>query len=163
MGWWADGHVWPDGVVRIHSAATIRSLLKNGLLEGNGRGKKIAFVGWDGISTMETPIPMLWTSPKGKKLLEKITNETGLVFDKENYQLVEPAIDEDDEADGLALGHFATEREAALADDRAAILLYGGDAETNFPPEESEHVVLSDEVMRQINALKAGRGRPQWR
>lgn len=43
----------------------------------------------------------------------------------------------------------------------AAILLYGDKAETDFPPEESEHVVLPEEVMRQINALKAGRGRLQ--
>jgi len=66
-----------------------------------------------------------------------------------------------DEPVHIELGRFATEREAALAHDRAAILLYGEDAETNFPPEESEYVVLSDEVMRQINALKAGRGRLQ--
>jgi len=59
----------------------------------------------------------------------------------------------------LVLGHFASEPEAALAYDRAALLIYGDDAETNFPPEESEHVVFSDEVMRQINALKAGKGR----
>ena len=37
-------------------------------------------------------------------------------------------------------------------------MLYGDKAETDFPPEESEHVVLPEEVMRQINALKAGRG-----
>ena len=35
MGWWADGHVFPDGVVRIHLPATIKSLLKLGLLVGN--------------------------------------------------------------------------------------------------------------------------------
>ncbi len=61
----------------------------------------------------------------------------------------------------IELGHYATEREAALAYDRAAISLYGEDAETNFPAEESEHVVLSDDAVRQINALKAGRGRLQ--
>lgn len=83
-----------------------------------------------------------------------------MFFDKENYELIEPET-EDNEADGLIVGHFATEREAALAYDRAMILLHGDDADTNFPPEESEHVVLSDEVMRQINALKAGRGRLQ--
>ena len=64
-----------------------------------------------------------------------------------------------DEPMHIELGHFATEREAALAHDRAVILLYGEDAETNFPLEESEYVVLSDEAMRQINAVKAGRGR----
>jgi hypothetical protein len=60
---------------------------------------------------------------------------------------------------GIVLGDFATEREAALAYDRAALMIYGDDADTNFPPEESEHVVFPDEVMRQINAMKAGKGR----
>jgi hypothetical protein len=102
---------------------------------------------------------MLWTSSKGRKLIDKISEETGLFFfDKENYELIEPETEEN-EADGLVLGHFATEREAALVYDRAAIIVCGGDAEANFPPEESEHVVFSDEVMRQLNALKAGRGR----
>ena len=96
MGWWADGHVWPDGGVIIHSIATIKSLLKRGLLEGNSRGEKIALVGWDGISTMQSPIPMLWTSAKGRKLLDKITEETGLAFDKQNYEIVEPGTDEAD-------------------------------------------------------------------
>jgi hypothetical protein len=105
---------------------------------------------------MEHSIPMLWTSVKGRRLLDKINEKTGLVFDKENYELIVP---QTDEVDGLVLGNFATEREAALAYDRAALLIYGDHAETNFPPEESEHVVFSDEVMRQINALKAGKGR----
>ena len=153
-GWWADSHVWPDGVVRIHSTATIKSLLVKGLLEGNARGELIALNGWDGISTMESPIPMLWTSAKGKRLLEKVENETGLVFDKENYQLVLP---EQEKPDCITLGYFDTEKEAALAYDRAAVLICGPEAETNFPPEESEHIVFPDEVMRQINALKAGR------
>jgi hypothetical protein len=39
MGSWADGHVFPDGVVSIHSPATIKSLLKSGLLEGNVGGE----------------------------------------------------------------------------------------------------------------------------
>ena len=157
MGWWADGHVWPDGVVRIHSPATIRSLLKTGLLEGMLAAESLGLGRRERI--VEPPIPMLWTSAKGRKLLEKITIETGLVFDKENYKIIDSATDE--AADGIALGHFATEREAALAYDRAMILLCGHQAETNFPPEESEHVILPDEVMRQINALKAGRGRLQ--
>jgi hypothetical protein len=160
MGWWADGHVWPDRAVRIHSPATIKSLLKKGLLEGNGRGEKIALEGWDGISTMQPPIPILWISDRGRKLIDKIKEETGLFFDKENYELIEPEI-EDDDPDGFCVGRFATAREAALAYDRAMILLHGDNVDTNFPPGESEHVVLSDEVMRQINALKAGRGRVQ--
>ena len=110
---------------------------------------------------MEPPIPEVWASAKGqKKLLDKICSETGIVFDRENYQLVEPGT-HDEPADSVVLGHFDTKREAALAYDRAAVLIYGDEAETNFPPEESEHVVFPDEVMRQINALKAGRGRLQ--
>jgi hypothetical protein len=35
--------------------------------------------------------------------------------------------------------------------------MFGEDAVTNFPPEESEDVVFSDEIMRRINAAKAGR------
>jgi hypothetical protein len=48
-----------------------------------------------------------------------------------------------------------------FAYDRAMILLYGDQADTNFSPEESEHITLPVEVMRQINALKAGKGRLQ--
>jgi hypothetical protein len=48
-------------------------------------------------------------------------------------------------------------RKAALAYEGAAILIYGDDAETNFPPEGSEQVVLSDQVVRQINVFKEGR------
>jgi hypothetical protein len=66
---------------------------------------------------------MLGTSPKGKKLLDKVNKETGLAFNKQNYELIEPGTDE--AADGIALGHFATEREAALAYDRAARLILG--------------------------------------
>ena len=100
---------------------------------------------------------MLWTGAKGKTLLDKVITETGLVFDENSYQLVGPEPEE--ETRGIDLGHFFTEREAALAYDRVAILLHGADAETNFPPEESEHVGLFDRVKRQIKALKEGRGR----
>jgi hypothetical protein len=87
MGWWADR---ADGLAGIHSPATVKSLLKKGLLEGNARGENIASGGWDGKSTMEPPIPELWTSAKGKKLIDKITSETGILFDRESYHLVEP-------------------------------------------------------------------------
>jgi hypothetical protein len=156
-GWWADGNVFRDGVVRIHSPATIKSLLKLGLLEGNVGGEALGS-GKPG-RIVEPPIAMLWISAKGKQLLDKITNETGLAFDKQNYEIVEPGTDQ--AADAIELGHFATERETALAYDRAAILLYGDKAETNFLPEESEPVILSEKVMRQINELKEGLGRLQ--
>src|SRR6476660_7321285 len=81
MGWWADGHVFPDGVVRIHSPATIKSLLKLGLLEGNAGGEALG-LGKPGRID-EPQIAMLWTSAKGRKLLDKINKETGLGFDKE--------------------------------------------------------------------------------
>jgi hypothetical protein len=123
-------------------------------LDGNTRGVKIALEGLDGNSTMKAPIPELWASEKGRKVLEEFNEGSGLAFDKEHYRLVEsePA----EAADGINLGYFETEREA-LAYDRAAILMFGDDAITNFPPEESEDVVFSDEVMRRINAAKAGR------
>ena len=153
MGWWAEGHHWGEhrGVAN-HSPATIKSLVKMELLDGNTRGVKIAL---EGKSTMKPPIPELWASEKGRKVLEEFNEGSGLVFDREHYRLVvsEPA----EAADGINLGYFDTEREAALAYDRAAILMFGDDAITNFPPEESEDVVFSDEIMRRINAAKAGR------
>jgi hypothetical protein len=156
MGWWAEGHHWGEhrGVAN-HSPGTIKSLVKMGLLDGNTRGVKIALEGLDGKSTMKSPIPRLWASERGRKVLEQFNEGSGLVFDREHYRLVvsEPA----EAADGIDLGYYDTEREAALAHDRAAILMFGDDAITNFPPEESEDVVFSDEIMRRINAAKAGR------
>src|SRR5690242_19183906 len=71
MGWWADGHQWREGeAVKIHSPATVKSLLKMGLLDGNPRGRKIAVEGLDGKSPMKSPIPRLWASEKGRKVLE---------------------------------------------------------------------------------------------
>jgi hypothetical protein len=116
VGW--TGYKWPDAR-KIHCAATIKSLLKSGLLEGNARGENIAMGIYDEKSLVEHPIPVLWTSPKGKKLLDKINKERGITFDKENCELTGP---DTVEADGLVLGHFATKREAALAYDRAARL-----------------------------------------
>jgi hypothetical protein len=48
MGWWPDGHLFPNGAVAIHPPATIKSLLKKGLLEGNPRGEAMALGYWDG-------------------------------------------------------------------------------------------------------------------
>jgi hypothetical protein len=85
LGWWCADRPRADLDWIEHSQLTVRSLLKKGLLEGNARGENIALEGWDGKSTMDPPIPKLWTSAKGKKLLDKITSETWLVFDRENY------------------------------------------------------------------------------
>ncbi len=217
MGWLADGYVWP-GSIGVHHPSTIRSLLKPGLLEGNARGKFLGMGAWDGRSTRGA---MLWISAKGRMLLEKITDETGFVFDKENYAVVDPRAEHadrvivghaanesekvandtglelledkytlaepDEEDDALVeldeleemtdetdvefeeedhssvepgaeiIDHFANNREAALAHDRIAILFFGDEAETYSSPEESEHVVLPEDIMRQLHALKDGR------
>jgi hypothetical protein len=153
-GWWADGCKWPDNFVKTHSPSTIKSLLKRGLLVGNSRGERVAVGDLNKGSTKERPL--LWTSAKGRALLDKITIETGLVFDKVNYQLVEPG--QREETDGLELGHFDSEREADLGCDRAAILLEGDDVPTHFPSEESENIFFSNQVIRQIHDFKEGRG-----
>lgn len=56
----------------------------------------------------------------------------------------------------LDLGVFDSEMEAALAYDRAAVLIYGDEADLNFPPEKSAHVTFPQEIMRKIEAAKRG-------
>jgi hypothetical protein len=153
-GWWADGCKWPDNFVRTHSPSTIEPLLKRGLLEGNSRGEKIGVKDWN--KTLAKDTSLVWTSADGRAVLDYVTMITGLVFDKVNYQVVKRG--QREETDGLELGYFASDREAELACDRAAILLEGDGVPTYFPPEESEHIIFSNQVIRQINAFKEGRG-----
>jgi hypothetical protein len=120
MGWWAEGYNWPDHIVRIHSPRTIKALLKWGLLEGNGCGEELAVGDLPPTATQQTPA--LWTSEKGRTLLNTITTENGLVFDNDGYRVIVPEPEE--ETDGIVLGDFATEREAALAYEYHA--LWGG-------------------------------------
>src|ERR1700720_2225337 len=126
MGWLAEGHHWGEreGVTN-HSPATIKSLVKMGLLDGNTRGVKIALEGLDGKSTMKPPIPELWASERGRKVLEEFNEGSGLVFDREHYRLVDSELV--NAVGGINLGSFETERDAALACDRAAILMFGED------------------------------------
>jgi hypothetical protein len=119
-GWWADGYR-EDRHRRIHSPATIKSLLKRELLNGNARGKKNALEGWDGTSTNVPPIPLLWASEKGRRVLEEFDERMGVVFDRENYRLVEVA-------NGGKRRHLDTEPQPAWANDPA-----GCDVETYFP------------------------------
>jgi len=126
MGWWAGGSEWHDIVVRTHQQFLIRPLLKRGLLEGNSRGEKVVMTGrYNTSTTKETP--MLWISAKGKTLLDKITIETGLVFDEVNYQLIEPG--QKEETDGIDLGNCYSERKPTAAYDRAISLLNEDEAE----------------------------------
>jgi hypothetical protein len=50
----------------------------------------------------------------------------------------------------------ASEIEAALAYDRAAIMIHGDAADLNFEPEASAHVTFPPEIMRRIEAAKRG-------
>jgi hypothetical protein len=65
-----------------------------------------------------------------------------------------------DHPDVVVLGDFAVEPDAALVYDRTAMLTHAENADSDFPREESEQIDSSDEIMRQLNALK-GRGRLQ--
>jgi len=125
-GWWPVGYKWHDMLVRTHQPFMIRSLLKRGLLEGNSRGEKVAMTGrYNTSTTKETP--MLWTSAKGRTVLDKITIETGLVFEEVNYQLIEPG--EKEETDGIDPGNCYSERKPTAAYDRAISLLNEDEAE----------------------------------
>jgi hypothetical protein len=63
--------------------------------------------------------------------------------------------------DGFFLGEFDSERQAALAYDRAMLIV---DPDTpredlNFDPDESEHVTFPPETLRQLHAMRDGNGR----
>jgi hypothetical protein len=107
----------------------------------------------------------LWLSAKGKTLLEEIAIETGWVFDEANYSLTrnraeyrsiqaQEGEEKDGERDSIDLGTFDDWFEAAYACDQATILLHGEDAQTYFDGWLPKAAILSDEVIRQISALK---------
>jgi hypothetical protein len=91
MGWWAESQ-GDDHVHRIHSPATIKSLVKMGLLDGDERGKNLALGNLDNKSTMIPPIPKLWATERAKQLLTKITEDTGLTihFMVSSFAAMEP-------------------------------------------------------------------------
>lgn len=154
-GWVADIPEPP----RRHASSTIKPLVRRDWLEGNSWGVKEAM----GDETYPHGMAKLWISGKGKTLLKEITIESGWVFDEANYEVIRNRAeyrsiqakgDEemDVEKDIIELGTFDDCCEAAHACDQAAILLHGEDAQTYLP-----HwlvAVLSDEVIRQITALK---------
>jgi hypothetical protein len=84
MGWWAENHPrW--GVtepVQIISPATIKSIWRLGLLDGipdsTISGKTVRSE------------PELWTNDRGKKLLDEISRDTGIVFDLATDEFVVP-------------------------------------------------------------------------
>jgi hypothetical protein len=123
VDWFAVGYEWSNNFVRYHHNFVVRPLLRRGLLEGNSRGEKLAMTGRYQTS-MEKP--MLWISAKGRTLLDKITIETGLVFDEVNYQLIEPG--QKVETDGIDLANCYDERKPTAAYDRAISLLNEGEA-----------------------------------
>ena len=161
-GWVPDGYRSYHRRAR-HAPSTIKSLLRRGWLEGNSWGVKEAM--GDADETYPEETPMLWISAKGKALLDEITMETGWVFDKGNYRLIRNRAEyrfiqakggeeKDVERDSIELGTFDHEWEAVGACDQAAILLYGDEAQTHSPRWAHEDRFLSNEVIRQISALK---------
>lgn len=61
----------------------------------------------------------------------------------------------------FTLGEYDTEREAALAYDRAMILIHGEDIdpdELNYDPSESSDVTFPPKIMAQILAIRDGKG-----
>ena len=80
MGWCHDDRVSPTDAVRIYSPATIKSLMKQGLLDSNftderGVGKCMDLHGVENIDgarhalSPEVPEFMVWTSALGRKVL----------------------------------------------------------------------------------------------
>ena len=80
MGWCHDDRVSPTDVVRIYSPATIKSLMKQGLLDSNftderGVEKCMDLRGVENIDgarhahSPEVPELMVWTSALGRKML----------------------------------------------------------------------------------------------
>jgi hypothetical protein len=56
----------------------------------------------------------------------------------------------------IRLGGYDDPRSAALVYDMAARCLHGAHARLNFPPEESDHVLLSDRALVRINVALFG-------
>jgi hypothetical protein len=144
-----------------HAPSTIKSLVKPGWLEGNSYAVNVAMGDEDLAGEKAT----LWISAKGKTLIEEIAVESGWVFDEANYDLVrnrteyrfiqaKGAEEKEVEKDIIELGTFDHEWEAIGACDQAAILLCGDDAQTYSPRWAHEDRFLSNEVIRQISALK---------
>ena len=112
---------------------------------------------WQVRTKDRNPIPMLWASAKGKKLLAEIA-ETGfeLVLDDDTPGLVLHT--PEGEMDGIGLEEFDGGIEIGLAHDRVLLLLPRV-AAANLPPEdESERVILHDKVVGQNSGLAHDRG-----
>jgi len=64
------------------------------------------------------------------------------------------------EDDQFNLGYFDNPVDAALAYDRAMLIIDPNipREELNFDPSKSEHVTFTPEVLRQIHAIRDGRG-----